>query len=143
MRHERDKPKRKAGMKRYRFENRDAVSRAQKRWYHTVEGRAKALLKSAWHRAAKMGLLFDITENFVLEKLRKGTCERTGIPFEYGLSDTAWRTPWVPSIDRIDSEKGYTVDNVQIVCWMYNAAKTQFTDAHVLQFCKAVVAQNK
>ena len=141
VRYERDKPKRLAGMKRYRAENREAVSRVQRRWYHTVEGRAKALLKSAWHRAAKFGVSFEITEDFILEKLRTGTCERTGIIFEYGLPIEAWRSPWVPSLDRIDSDEGYTVSNVQLVCWMYNAAKTQFTDADVLKFCKAVIAK--
>jgi len=31
--------------------------------------------------------------------------------------------PYYPVIDRIDCTKGYTQDNCQLVCWMFNNAK--------------------
>jgi hypothetical protein len=33
------------------------------------------------------------------------------------------RTCDSPSIDRIDNDKGYTKDNIEIVCWLYNSDK--------------------
>ena len=47
-----------------------------------------------------------------------------------------------PSIDRIDNNKGYTTDNCQIVCNMYNTGKGQHTDLEFLDFCKKVVEFN-
>jgi hypothetical protein len=49
------------------------------------------------------------------------------------------RKQFAPSADRIDPGRGYTKDNVQIVCWQYNAAKHTFTDADVVRFARAVI----
>lgn len=38
------------------------------------------------------------------------------------------------SIDRIDSKKGYTKDNVRIVCASINYAKNRFDDYHLFEF---------
>ena len=35
---------------------------------------------------------------------------------------------FAPSIDRIDSSKGYTPDNIQIVCCAYNMGKKNMSD---------------
>lgn len=43
------------------------------------------------------------------------------------------------SIDRIDSTKWYTKDNIQIVCYMYNVMKSTFTDSECLSFANALV----
>lgn len=49
---------------------------------------------------------------------------------------TAKKHPFKPSIDRIDSSKGYTINNVRI-CWMIeNLCKNTFTDDDVIEFCK-------
>lgn len=44
--------------------------------------------------------------------------------------------PFKPSVDRIDSSKGYTMDNIKI-CWMIeNYCKNSFTEESVIEFCK-------
>lgn len=44
--------------------------------------------------------------------------------------------PFKPSIDRVDSSKGYTMGNLKI-CWMIeNLCKNTFSDADVIEFCK-------
>jgi transposase-like protein len=50
--------------------------------------------------------------------------------------ETAPAAPFKPSVDRIDSAKGCTKDNVQIVWLIENYAKNRFTDADVLRFCR-------
>ena len=40
------------------------------------------------------------------------------------------------SIDRIDSSKGYTKDNVQLVSWVANQAKNNMTNMEVAEFAK-------
>tara|TARA_R110000824_G_scaffold8429_9_gene38216 strand:- start:214 stop:828 length:615 start_codon:yes stop_codon:yes gene_type:complete len=65
-------------------------------------------------------------------------CTKTGLPF-------VWKRhyPFGPSIDRIDSAKGYTQDNCQIVCKMYNFAKNKWSDADVLDMAKALLKESK
>ncbi len=82
-----------------------------------------ALLKE---RAIKKGLRFNLTEGWVAEKLDKGRCEATGLPFIFDKDP--YVNPYYPSIDRIDSNKGYTVNNCQMVCHMFNIAKSEFDE---------------
>ena len=43
------------------------------------------------------------------------------------------------SLDRIDSTKGYTIDNVQWVHKYINLMKHQLTQQQFIDFCKKVV----
>ena len=59
--------------------------------------------------------------------------EVTGLPFDFTPSKTSKRpTPFAPSLDRKDSFLGYTQDNVQVVCRVYNQAKNSWTHADVM-----------
>lgn len=62
-----------------------------------------------------------------------GRCARTGIRFEPGDFDM--------SLDRVDNALGYTPNNVQAVCWIYNRAKGTSTDAAVLRMAVSLVQQ--
>jgi hypothetical protein len=71
-------------------------------------------------------------------------CEKTGSGFLLvddgnGTSAGRSRHPRSPSLDRIDRTKGYTADNVQVVCWQYNIAKGELDDANFVRFCRRVV----
>ena len=57
--------------------------------------------------------------------------------------DFSSRTPWSPSIDKIDPKGGYTQKNCRVVAWWYNVAKQTFSDNEVLELCKAVVNKAK
>ena len=90
----------------------------------------RRLLGSATYRAKKKGLEFDLTLDWIKERIDKGFCEVTGMAFG------AAHTPTTPSIDRRDNSKGYTKDNVQITTWMYNMSKGVFTHADVMEMVK-------
>lgn len=47
------------------------------------------------------------------------------------------------SIDRIDSSKGYTIDNVQLVCVVLNIAKSNLPQNDYIEWCKKVAKYNK
>ena len=73
-------------------------------------------------RAEKQGWEINITVKdlqFLYDK-QEGKCALTGTSFSFDKNNN-WRTqPFVPSIDRIDSKKGYTKDNVRLVIWALN-----------------------
>lgn len=49
--------------------------------------------------------------------------------------------PFAPSIDRIESKKGYTSDNIQIVCQIVNRAKNEYSQEMFDAMCLARVRQ--
>lgn len=55
-----------------------------------------------------------------------GRCMISGIQFEFVYEGTASRRPYAPSLDRIDSMKGYTAGNVRLVCVAVNLAMNQW-----------------
>jgi len=44
--------------------------------------------------------------------------------------------PFRPSIDRIDNNRGYTIDNIQIIWAIENHCKNVYTNDDVILFCK-------
>ena len=57
--------------------------------------------------------------------------------FPYGFN------PYSPSIDRIDSTKGYIKDNIQVISSIANRMKWNATKEQLLTFCKGVLALEK
>ena len=106
---------------------------------------------SAWHRAGRMlswiraragraGFEFDLTREWIEQRLDAGVCEVSGLGLELGRDPKMRFVPFGPSVDRIDSSRGYTQDNCRVVVWIYNMAKSEWDDETVLKFAKALVA---
>lgn len=91
----------------------------------------KQSLSGAKRRSRNNGMEFNLTTDFVVD-LFDGLCSRTGVKL------TAVGA-FAPSLDRIDNNKGYTKDNVQIVCWMYNRAKAEDTEDMVLKMARGLI----
>jgi hypothetical protein len=87
-------------------------------------------------RQFKKGGGLSITKQWILQKILAGKCEVTGIPFDLSLKNTA-RRPFAPSLDKKDPFGDYTIENCQIVCFIYNAAKGQFAHEDVLTLASA------
>ena len=119
---------------------------AKVRWNmeNPVKLRAQRLYGNAQKRAKEMGWPApDFGSVWIEEKILFGNCEATGLPFDLTsrASDTTHaKNPWVPSLDRIDSAGVYSKDNVQLVVYMYNVCKAEFSHADVVRFCRAVAA---
>lgn len=47
------------------------------------------------------------------------------------------------SIDRIDPNKGYTKDNVQLVCAQVNMMKSDMSLEELYMFCEAMIKNKK
>ena len=100
---------------------------------------AKAQGKNLRNRAEKHGREFDLTEAFLQALLDPMTCAVTGIKLTYDWNGEGRTNPWAPSVDRIESTGGYTMDNVRVVCWAYNMAKNDWADDVVLALASAIV----
>ena len=96
----------------------------------------KTLLRSARDRARRRGYEFNLTQEWVDERIAKG-CVLTGWAFD--LEHKGKAVPLSPSIDRIDSEKGYTPDNCRMVCWIVNRALGNFGSEIFLKMCAAIL----
>lgn len=104
------------------------------------ERKLRSKIRARWRMtkrgADKRELDFALTEEDIDRLLHSGVCAKTGVAFEAAGDFAA-------SIDRVDNAGGYTLDNVQAVCWIYNRAKGVSTDAAVLRMAEALVRQTK
>lgn len=94
-------------------------------------------------RCKKSGKGYEIDRRYIEEKLEIGRCEATGIKFLYERNGRGGVTPFSPSVDCIDPEKGYTVENTQIVCSMYNIGKARHDETDFIAMCMAVAERNR
>lgn len=68
------------------------------------------------------------------------TCPIMGEPLKWipnGFS------PYSPSVDRIDSSKGYIKGNIQVISSIANRMKWNATREQLLTFCQGVLAREK
>jgi len=80
----------------------------------------------------------EISDIAELYESTDGHCSKTGKKFRfYSVKEKADDQP---SLDRIDSSKGYTKGNIQITCWEYNRKKGDSTDAQHEQHCLDVLS---
>lgn len=102
--------------------------------------RAYKLWYAALNRSRKNSTTFNLTVDWIFDKLKR-PCPKTGVPFVVsGLgTNYADRNPYSASIDKIDPDRGYTIDNCQVVSWLYNCAKQRFSEEEVYDFCLRVV----
>lgn len=98
--------------------------------------RCKTLIAGAKRRADKKGLPFELDAGTLeaIIKVQNFKCSITGMVFDLAQSDRYARSPLAPSIDRKNSDAGYTWDNVQIVVAWYNIFKNEWTDDDAKRF---------
>ena len=118
-----------------------------KRYFYTLKGRSYHLRRNARRRALQRGLAFELEQSWILDKLEKGICDVTGLPFtfktqeEYGKENNC--QPFSPTLDREFSEYGYTHENTRVVVAVYNYAKMHWTDEDVMVMVRAMAQKEK
>lgn len=123
-------------------QNKQERLRKEKYKYRTIEQRKQwrlkhrgsALVSSARCRSRSKGIPFNLTAEYVQGIIDQGVCQMTGIRFdlENGL---AWNSP---SLDRIDTKKGYTKENVRVVLHCLNVMMNTWGLSRVLEIAKAL-----
>lgn len=93
----------------------------QKNRRKNFEYRLQMLVNASKQRAKEKNREHSITVDDIKEIYPKdGCCPIFGMKLEF--NDAGFREN-SPSIDRIDSKKGYTKDNIQIISWKANRIK--------------------
>ncbi|MGI4717254.1 MAG: hypothetical protein ACRYGO_07515 [Janthinobacterium lividum] len=116
-----------------------------KRRLPAPQGVERLLFKSIRKNALPRGIPVEITEADVQTMLARanGRCELSGIPFD-SRPDPGYRIrPWMPSVDRVDSRKPYTIENCRIVCSAVNIALNQFGEAVLLQIASGIIGARR
>lgn len=104
----------------------------------------RRMARGARDRARRRGLPFDSDlVNFATElfRVQHGRCALTGLSFnlrEVGTGKA--KRPFAPSLDQIEGDKGYTKDNVRLVCQMVNFALNRFGEDAFYEIAKAAVS---
>lgn len=100
-----------------------------------------------WHNikksASRRGLwvIVNREEAYDIFVRQKGRCALSGRVITLATTNREWkdRQDNHASLDRIDSNKDYTRDNVQWVLKEVNVSKNNMTDEEYIEVCKAVV----
>jgi len=97
----------------------------------TLDGRASLMFYRCKRRSRVDKKDFNLSKDDILKLISYMKCSKTGIDL---IIDANLNNPYAPSVDRIDNSKGYTLDNIQVVCSIYNYCKNQFSDEDVSNF---------
>jgi hypothetical protein len=143
---------RKAWRDEYRRKNKDILNEKSRVWKektnykeHVKAYHVKAKLANPerylWKQAKKRAKDKNLEFTLILEDIKiPEVCPIMGVKLEYvpyQYSD------YSPSIDRIDSSKGYTIDNIQIISSIANRMKWASTREQLLQFAKGILSLEK
>lgn len=122
----------------YYNENKKRFSDLSKHQYRS-KSPAYSMFDNAKERAKKKGFEFNIDIEFLEKKWMScgGFCELSGLKFEFIVTKTP--SPYRPSLDRIDSLKGYTKDNVRIILFALNRAINKDGLDFYLKIAKEVI----
>lgn len=124
-------------------ENQKNVARRFGNYYMSINGRSAHLLNNARSRARRAGVDCSLTKEWIMEKLEKGTCEITGLPFEYktGHGKGHRQNSFSPSLERIVPIGPYSPENTIMAVWIYNRAKGAFPLEDFNKMCVSVANQ--
>lgn len=101
------------------------------------------VLQARWlaakSRAIDKSIPFTITKEdlLIVWKAQNGKCAISGLDMTYELGEGRIYTN--VSIDQIMPSKGYTIDNIQLVCMAVNQLKSDLDMDTILILCSAIV----
>lgn len=94
------------------------------------------------HNASARGIEFDLEQQAVFDLFHAqgGLCALSGVSIELGTSQNNRGTA---SLDRVDSQAGYTPDNVQWVHRDVNLMKNALKQDYFIKLCRAVAGVSR
>lgn len=144
--YEKNKKKIKKHANEWRMDNPEKVKSYKKKWYYANKEKCK-IRKNEWLKTTKgclskkLGHLkrqkrsrtleFEITleDLMTMWELQNGQCAISKYPMQ-----TIFNSLFAVSVDRIDPSRGYTKENIQLVCQGINFAKNQYSNQEMIDF---------
>jgi hypothetical protein len=100
------------------------------------KSRASSAYSDSRKRASQQNMAFDLNPKFILALLiQNPICPYFGWQLTYSTG----KLNTLASLDRIDSTKGYTQDNVQVVSYLANLMKSSATEDELIAFAQGVL----
>lgn len=99
-----------------------------------ISNRIEAAKRRALHKNLDFTISFDTI--YDLWNRQKGLCAISKIPMTLIIGQN--RSLYNMSLDRIDSSKGYTPDNVQLVCDIVNRMKLDASLQEFINLCRLI-----
>lgn len=98
-------------------------------------------IKNIQQRSKRRGLTCSLTIGQLREIMlrSRGRCELTGLRFSAENDTGARCRPYFHSLDRIDASKGYTLDNVRVVCHAVNIAMNAWGEETFAELARGFV----
>lgn len=110
--------------------------RESNKWTYIAQ--AHTILSSMKQRSKKKNLQEpEWTIEEIKEIIKEWHCNITNIKFTFNGTKTE-KNPFGPSPDRIDNNIGYTKENTQWVCTIYNLMKNTFLEEDVKKFISSL-----
>ncbi|MBI64668.1 MAG: hypothetical protein CL778_05280 [Chloroflexi bacterium] len=108
---------------------------------------SRRLFHGAKERSKKLGITPSISQEFILNKIEENNrqCEVTNLPFipsaynEGAGRGQHYKNAFVPSLDRINPEHGYTPTNTRVVVNIFNVARGKAKDEHLLRLSRKIL----
>jgi hypothetical protein len=116
--------------------------KSKEKYRATPKGRAKSLIDGVKYRnqsKKRSALEKTLTIEDIFPAIKAGQCQLTGLPFDFYPAKVTHKNPYSPSLDRIDSQKGYTKENVRVVLSAVNDALGEHDDKTMLPILEAMV----
>lgn len=115
----------------------------QKDYRITIKGRLVSIFNGAKKRARLKKLVFEITPEDLIELYYKqnGRCAITNLEMSLVSANRKISNPFIVSLDRVDSFKGYTKDNIQFICNQVNRMKSNLTMQDFIFWIKTISSQ--
>ena len=105
------------------------------------KGRATKMWHNAKRRSQNKDCEISITVDWITEKLLKGICEYTGLPFDLNPVHDFSSNPYAPSLDRINPKiKNYSPENTRVVLTCVNKTLNEYGENTILPILKAMVS---
>jgi hypothetical protein len=108
----------------------------------TLDAHMRARLSSIMEDRRKIYTDLTLSQLIELWNKQDGKCAISGVPMTYQRIKRQ-HNMYNCSVDRIDSSKNYTIDNVQLVCWIVNRMKGENTTEELIKWCKYIIENNK
>lgn len=119
-----------------------AINRYRNKTLYSLDETVHKRVYQAKRRAMKKGVEFDLTDSDIIDLYNKqnGKCHYSGIPMEkIPKMDNYYNV----SIDRVESHRGYTLDNVVLCCDSVNTMKNAMPRDVFIDICKKIVSHQK